>query len=490
MRHLLSNYHKKGIKSIYLANQHRKLGIIVNTHSYICDVSVTLITQHGKITLPILSMFKCKYQTPKCPANISHAKNHSQCAYVRAVQSYLTYLAKSQSSSKDDPPSSPSLQQEEVGQESSAGDDPSLISELPESNQEENRGSGGGVEEEGSTQPASSLTSSESKDSESVSEEELSEAATPRCSEREQTSGEVTEAWGCPAPDSRTLSTQSEAGEVDESGAEKGKAGHNPAEENISRSAGFLWLTFNSEEDRHHHRNSGGQAEPVEIKITNTQTKLKQLLKKFLSDVEELFESEEGADFWDKRKIIKSITSSPQTLPHAKYSKRKADSRWLFVDVSASVSDLAEFMMTIITAAGDDFNIVIGSEAHPQQWIDFKDYLRVGNWWVCKTHHKTDYVHEFTEQLKNFIKTNKIAPGSLLIFWSDYIDIHINDMQKLKKLLQGYKVVWLNARPHNYNNEYYGYEAWKVKHHASMTGNIYIDNINPANFLNSLRRWK
>ena len=245
-----------------------------------------------------------------------------------------------------------------------------------------------------------------------------------------------------------------------------------------SEESGSLWeLEFNSEEDQHSYGGGGGQAKALSAKDSNSKAEkqVALLLQKLFSSIEDIFRKREGNDFWDAKKVICSSAFAPQNLPTSKFSRPSFRKISLWVDVSGSVDYLANFIISMIVAASKDkdVQVVVGSEAHPEKILPDNFYRLNKNWQDVEAVWQHGYTRHFEDQAEIFLRKNKLEQGSLIVIWSDYMDIHAEDLSKLARLFRSYKVVWLcshNGKDH----DYFGNESIKLNRFARQQGHLFL----------------
>lgn len=191
----------------------------------------------------------------------------------------------------------------------------------------------------------------------------------------------------------------------------------------------------------------------------------------------------EGKEKWDPIKIVKSRFNGD--FGNAKFSRPKERNIWFIVDDSGSVSQFAEFIMSMIQGATNVVNVVHGSEAKPCNWIKLPkvnrpkvlrlyDLQRFTIW-------KQQFKHSFIECLKTFLKECKIQNGDVLVFWGDLMDALeglVDTPAMFRKLLRKYKCYWLLS--HNGNSSYHGNHTGIIEKSKAFK---MLYNINNSNLL-------
>lgn len=191
----------------------------------------------------------------------------------------------------------------------------------------------------------------------------------------------------------------------------------------------------------------------------------------------------EGKEKWDSVKIIRSRFNGD--LGNAKFSRPKERNIWFIVDDSGSVSQFAEFIMSMIQGASNVVNVVYGSEAKPCNWIrlpkvnrpkvlKLRDLERFTVW-------KQPFQYSFIECLKTFIKECKVQNRDVLVFWGDLMDAlegSIDTPAMFRKVLRNYKCYWLLS--HNSNSLYRGNHTSIIEKSKAFK---MLYNINNSNLL-------
>ena len=258
------------------------------------------------------------------------------------------------------------------------------------------------------------------------------------------------------------------------------KAGQNSP---TSMGSDSLWeIDFNPEENQHSYGGGGGQAKALSAKDSdsNIEKYVALLLQQLFSSIEDIFKKEEGIDFWDAKKVICSSTYAPQNFPISKFARPSFRKISLWVDVSGSVSYLSEFIVSMIVSASKDkdVQVVIGSEAHPEKILPDNFHKLNQSWWTIGGIWEHNYVHEFETQVEIFLRENRLERNSLIVIWSDYMDINVEDLSKLARLLKPYKVVWLCSHDQEEDRNYKGNESFKLEKFARKQGHLFLWEIN------------
>ena len=240
-----------------------------------------------------------------------------------------------------------------------------------------------------------------------------------------------------------------------------------------------LWeMATNPEEDPHAYGGGGAQAASLSARAAGSLEKqVTLLLRRFFSEVEDVLRKEDGRDFWEARKVIYSSMLAPHQLLASKFSRPKGRKISLWIDISGSVSYLSTFIINIITAACKDKNIqvVIGSEAHPQTVLPY-DFVRSGKTWREYFRHAKagQYIWEFDQQVEHFFRKHPLERGSTIVVWSDYMDIHANNLDRLARLFKPYKVIWLCSHSPEKSRHYSGNESFKLERFARKQGHLFL----------------
>ena len=246
-----------------------------------------------------------------------------------------------------------------------------------------------------------------------------------------------------------------------------------------SEESGSLWeLEFNSEENQHSYGGGGGQAKALSARDSNSKAEkqVALLLQKLFSSIEDIFRKREGRDFWDAKKVICSSAFAPQNLPISKFSRPSFRKISLWVDVSGSVDHLVDFIISMIVAASKDkdVQVVVGSEAHPEKILPENFHRLNKDWWDVEAVWEHEYTRHFEDQAEIFLRKNKLEQGSLIVIWSDYMDIHAEDLSKLARLLKPYRVVWLCSHDQKEDADYEGNESFKLEKFAREQGHLFL----------------
>ena len=235
-------------------------------------------------------------------------------------------------------------------------------------------------------------------------------------------------------------------------------------------SRGDLYLV---EEEHPGYGGGGGQADFSTASSSNAIKKqVIHLLRKFLSQVDDLFRKVDGSQFWDPSKVWRAVAYQPHSLPRAKFNRPKARETWLWVDVSGSVMHLSNFIISLVEAAAKErVKVVVGSEAHPQvvvkKWMKHEELPRI----VADAN---NYIEAFEDQIATFFKKHRIPVGATIVIWSDYMDINIYDTKKLARLLKPYNVVWLCSHDPDFDADYTGNESFKIEKLAKKQGHKFL----------------
>ena len=116
---------------------------------------------------------------------------------------------------------------------------------------------------------------------------------------------------------------------------------------------------------------------------------------------------------------------------------------------------------------------MIGSEAHPDHVLP-KEFLKSGKRWSEYYHFiGENYIEEFDAQVVNFLKRERLEPGTTIVVWSDYMDIHAANLSRLARALKPYKVVWLCSHSGK-DAGYDGNESFKLEKFARKEGHLFL----------------
>jgi len=174
-----------------------------------------------------------------------------------------------------------------------------------------------------------------------------------------------------------------------------------------------------------------------------------------------------GQDHCWSRPVVKSIvTANAKALLQAKY-EREPEKIYLFLDTSGSVSYLSEVILKILKSCikSSKIDVWTGSEAHP-----------VKN---EKTGVRFKYHHNFSDNMKIFLKNERPTIGSTFIFLGDLMDSNID--LSMKKILIPYRAVWLWTEQ---NSSYKGCDIEIAK----KVGFKIVKGVNSVNrFISALR---
>jgi len=293
---------------------------------------------------------------------------------------------------------------------------------------------------------------------------------------RQQESQKKDEPGRGSSPDEEVLSDEERASKILEEFISEDKT-TDSLDISSSESKSLWEISYNPKEDQHSYGGGGGQAGALTAKDSSTasEKEVLYLLRRFFSEIEDLFRKKEGFDRWDAKKVIRSLTMEPGELPKAKFSRQKSRKISLWVDVSGSVSHLTKFIITLITAAckDNDVQVVIGSEAHPEKVLPRTFIHQDKDWWDIRGMWEAEYIYDFHLQVKKFLKDNSLPAGSTIVIWSDYMDINTTDLKELSRLLKPYKVVWLCS--HNGKDpDYRGNESFKIERFAKKEGHLFL----------------
>jgi hypothetical protein len=168
---------------------------------------------------------------------------------------------------------------------------------------------------------------------------------------------------------------------------------------------------------------------------------------------------EEGKSKWDPVKIVKSRFNAD--FVNAKFSRPKERNIWFIVDDSGSVSQFAEFIMSMIQGASNVVNVAHGSEAKPCNLIKLPKVntpkvLRLRNLGSFTTWEQ-EFNHSFIKCLNTFIKECEVQNGDVLVFWGDLMDAlesSYDTSESFRRILRKYKCYWLLS--HDGDSSYRG----------------------------------
>lgn len=167
----------------------------------------------------------------------------------------------------------------------------------------------------------------------------------------------------------------------------------------------------------------------------------------------------EGKDKWDPTKIIKSRFNAD--FINAKFSRPKERNIWFIIDDSGSVSQFAEFIMSMIQGGSNIVKVVHGSEAKPcnllslpkvnsPKVLGLRDLQQFTTW-------EQEFNHSFIVCLETFIKECGVRSGDVLVFWGDLMDAlesSYDTPEMFRRILRSYKCYWLLS--HDGSSDYYG----------------------------------
>jgi hypothetical protein len=174
---------------------------------------------------------------------------------------------------------------------------------------------------------------------------------------------------------------------------------------------------------------------------------IQQFLVKLASDPSPMGK-EDGEARWDPVKLIKSRFNAG--FNNAKFSRPKERNIWFIVDNSGSVSQFAEFIISMIQGASNVVKVVMGSEAKPTHLLDLPKVNRPKALKLRDLYDHTvweqDFKKSFLVCLKTFLKECNVRRGDILVFWGDLMDALESETDTphlFRKLLRGYKCYWL-----------------------------------------------
>jgi len=197
--------------------------------------------------------------------------------------------------------------------------------------------------------------------------------------------------------------------------------------------------------------------------------KTRELIKKLVNE-EDVTSRESGTTRWWAEELVDAMVSfRHHRIPSAKYDRPKENNIVFFMDVSGSVSSLAELFMAIMGGAAGlpGVRIVVGSEAHAENEIfvekPFKSVDKAINFFrnsvnahVCDDPHCTSckghirnvrwrrrYEHQFEPGIVAFLEEHGLFNATTTcVFFGDMQGVHF-DTPELRKIVRTCKCLWL-----------------------------------------------
>lgn len=151
-------------------------------------------------------------------------------------------------------------------------------------------------------------------------------------------------------------------------------------------------------------------------------------------------QKESGSFKFDCKKVVKALVTLPNNIAKSKFDRPKVKT-YFFIDTNCkncgnehcSWVNYSEFSLMLIETAKQNENIAVwsGSKCRPE----------INQVTGKKVFEKK---HELQENIALWIQQENPEKGSTLVFWGEAYNISFNKA-KMKKLLQEYKVVWLDS---------------------------------------------
>ena len=195
---------------------------------------------------------------------------------------------------------------------------------------------------------------------------------------------------------------------------------------------------------------------------------VRELIRKLVSE-EDFTARQDGTARWDAKTIARRVVRYQHTrIPGAKYRRPRENKIVFFVDISGSVSALAEMFMALMGGAAGlrGVHIVVGSEAHAEYEIAVpKPFKRVedaieffrGALNHQNTHHpmgacssptdntawRRPYEHPFEPGVKQFLQDKGLwGTTTTCVFFGDMQGVHF-DVKQLKEIVRTVRCLWL-----------------------------------------------
>ena len=197
--------------------------------------------------------------------------------------------------------------------------------------------------------------------------------------------------------------------------------------------------------------------------------KTRELIQKLLSE-EDFTRRQDGNTRWWATELAKDVVSFRHPrIPSAKFDRPKDNNIVFFMDISGSVSSLAELFMAIMGGAAGlpGVRIVVGSEAHAENEIvvekPFKSVDQAINFFrntvnahVCDDPHctsckgkirnlgwKRPYDNPFEPGIEEYLRVhNLFNSNTTCVFFGDMQGVHFNTPE-LRKIVRTCKCLWL-----------------------------------------------
>lgn len=194
--------------------------------------------------------------------------------------------------------------------------------------------------------------------------------------------------------------------------------------------------------------------------------KVRELITKLVSQPDPS-KKEKGSAKWWLEQLIKEATSFQyHKIPQAKYNRPMKNNIVFFIDISGSVSSLAELFMALMGGAAGlpGVHIVVGSEAHAESEISverpFKnveqaiEYFRralsgetaegeMGSNAVIRDAWYRPYEHPFEPGVVQYLKDHHLYnANTTCIFFGDMQGVHF-EVSELKKIVRTCRSLWL-----------------------------------------------
>ncbi len=194
---------------------------------------------------------------------------------------------------------------------------------------------------------------------------------------------------------------------------------------------------------------------------------VRELIKKLVNE-EDLTQREDGSSRWDARQLaMKAAKYQHPRIPTAKFDRPKNNKIVFFMDVSGSVSYLAELFMALMGGAAGipGVWIVVGSEAHAEYEIavpkPFKKVEEAVEYFCRVLNHQDEdhpmgecpaprtggwtrpYDQPFEPGVKQFLQDKGLwGPDTTCVFFGDMQGVHFNTPD-LREIVREVKCLWL-----------------------------------------------
>jgi hypothetical protein len=197
--------------------------------------------------------------------------------------------------------------------------------------------------------------------------------------------------------------------------------------------------------------------------------KTRELISKLMGEEDFTRKQDGGSRWWVKELVNEAVSFRHHRIPSTKFDRPKENNIVFFVDVSGSVSTLAELFMALMGGAAGlpNVKIVVGSEAHAENEIainrPFKsvekaiDFFRHSvNAHVCDDPLCTSckgkirnvgwtrpYEHSFEPGVVEYLREhNLLNSNTTCVFFGDMQGVHFK-VSNLRKLVRTCKCLWL-----------------------------------------------